>query len=430
MNKVVKEVLKAIKEAAKSKVCHPANLKKGDILSFLPEDVTDWEVRKAGGFTHILNTYFPLTEKDHQQISEAKELSTYVRQLETKLGEKLKTEERFKEAIDANIKPLKVIPYKKSNKAKPQMKREIVGMLNDLHYGLKVIPEEVGNTNSFDWKEACRRTALFVKEMIDYKPHSRHEVQKLHLIINGDVIAGIIHALKTQGLDLLVHQVNGTMHILTHVLQALLAEFEEVEVYGISGNHDDSLHKRENGQRVSQEKYDAYTNNAFYGLSVAFRDNDRIKFNFPKTPYVFVNLLGGRAMVCHGDTIFSKALGNPGSSINVQKLSDAIHRFNIGEIAKSNKPIKLVLFGHVHTYAHFITSDGVEVYIAPSLSGTDPYVHGLNVNHNFIGQVVFESTEDFILGDSRLVRLNKADNDSSLDKIIPTFNRDLKWERK
>jgi len=34
-----------------------------------------------------------------------------------------------------------------------------------------------------------------------------------------------------------------------------------------------------------------------------------------------------------------------------------------------------VLFGHTHSYAHFITNDGVEIYNAPSLSGLDAYAH-------------------------------------------------------
>ena len=48
-------------------------------------------------------------------------------------------------------------------------------------------------------------------------------------------------------------------------------------------------------------------------------------------------------------------------------------------------------------------------------------------NNNFIAQPVFESTKDFILGDSRLIRLNAADQDPELDKIIPVYSKELKW---
>ena len=132
-------------------------------------------------------------------------------------------------------------------------------------------------------------------------------------------------------------------------------------------------------------------------------------------------------MFAHGDHVFSKAIGNVGTAINVKALSIAIKNFNSGEVVKGNAPIKLLLLGHVHCYAHFITDDDVEVYIAPSLSGADSYSHSLTINTNFAAQVVFESTPEFILGDSRLIRVLKADKLSELDKIIPTYNKELKW---
>jgi hypothetical protein len=108
-------------------------------------------------------------------------------------------------------------------------------------------------------------------------------------------------------------------------------------------------------------------------------------------------------------------------------MSEAIRDFNAGEISKGNKPVKLMLFGHVHTFAHFITNDGVEVYVSPSLVGLDAFAHSLTINNNFLAQPIFESTKDFILGDSRLIRLNAADNDNSLDKIIPVYEKELKY---
>jgi hypothetical protein len=124
-------------------------------------------------------------------------------------------------------------------------------------------------------------------------------------------------------------------------------------------------------------------------------------------------------MVVHGHNIFSKALGNIGRSINVKGLTEAIRDFNAGEIAKGNKPIKLLLLGHVHNFGHFVNVDGVEVVIAPSLSGLDTFAHGLTINSSLAGQVVFESTSKYVLGDMRLIRVHEADKDSSLDAIIP-----------
>lgn len=390
--------------------------------------ISERQVRNNGGLNQIRSKFFPETEKNLKQIASLKQDNTYVAKLEKQIGANQLLEERILETIQDNIKPLAKIRPKKLKKSKSKDKVEVVGMLNDTHIGVIVDPEEIGNINSFDFEVACRRFAYYVKSLSGFKLHKRDQVDKLHLVLNGDLIAGIIHGIDTKGIHLMVHQLNAALHIFTHVISNLLLEYPQIEVHGIAGNHDRSVHKN-HGQRAVGEVYDSYANAIFYGLSTAFRNNKQVSFNFPKSAYGFINLPAGRAMYAHGDHIFSKAMGNPGSSINVKGLTNAIRDFNSGEIAKGNKPIKLLLLGHVHTFAHFITTDGVEVYIAPSLSGLDSFAHSLTINNNFCAQVLFESTKDYILADSRLVRLTAADKDKSLDSIIPSYNKELKWNK-
>lgn len=426
-NAKLDKVLKAIKRSAKEIGINENEVTKVDIFSF-NDDVTDWDLRVLGGLDLIKRKFFPLQGKELDVIQENKQVSAYISKLEKQLGDKISLENEIKESIKKLIQPIPSIKLQNVKKQKSKVKREIVAVLNDTHYGLLVDKEEINGLNSFGWKEACRRTAMVISEAIDFKPHTRDEVEKVHLVLNGDIIAGLIHGLNYKGLDQYVHQLNGTLHILIYAVSNLLQNFNYVELHGISGNHEDAVHKREHGNRVLSEKYDSYLNTVLFGLSAAFRNNSRVKFNFPKTPYLFFDLPGGRAMAAHGDVLFSRALGNPGRNINVKLLGDEIRDFNAGLIAKGEDPVKLVLLGHCHSYAHFITKDGVEVYIAPSLSGIDGYAHSLNINTNFIGQVVFESTPDFILGDSRLIRVNKADDNSDLDNIIPIFTRELSWK--
>lgn len=423
----LKEILKAIKLVAKEEGVHPSAVNKAMLNSYV--EITEWELRKLGGLQNIVRANFPVEDKDLAVIEENKGRQAYVAKLEKLLGNKELQEQKVLEILSTKLKPIKPVKLVNFKKQKSKQKREIVMMLNDTHFGLVVKGDEVNDLNSYDWTEASRRVAMVIKEAIDFKPHTRNEVEKIHLVLNGDIIAGLIHGLNTQSLDLYVNQLNGTLHILTHALSQLLKHFKVVQVHGISGNHEDAVHKREGGNRVVTEKFDSYLNTVMYSLSAVFKDNKRVSFNFPKTPYLFFDLPGGRAMAAHGDTVFSKALGNPGTTINVKSLSEEIRKFNAGEVSRGKAPVKLVLFGHTHCFAHFITADGVEVYNAPSLSGTDGYAHSLNINHNFVGQLVFESTKNFILGDSRLIRVSHADKDASLDKIIPVFNRDLKWSK-
>lgn len=421
-----------IATAAIENQIRPQEVTKKHILK-LKSGPTSWELRKAligTSLDAIKDRFFPITQKELVEAEETKDILNHVKKLESKLAKREYFETKLLEAINQHIKPLPKISHKKFKATSTEQERQLVVMLNDTHYGLIVHPDEVNEVNAFGWEQACRRSAMMLKETLEFKLHNRDQVSKVHLVLNGDLIQGIIHGLMYSQMEKAVHQFNGAVHILTHFIQWLAQEFPQVEVHGMCGNHEDQPHKREHGKRVNAEKYDSYANMIFYALSAAFKDNAHVSFNVTKGVFLTMNLPAGRAAICHGDTVFSRALGNIGSSINVKNLSDEIRKFNEGEVSRGKTPIKLFLFGHVHNFAHFITSGGVEVYIAPSLSGTDGHSHGsYNANNNLIGQVVFESTPKFIMGDSRLIRLQEADHNVELDELIPVFKNSLKWSK-
>lgn len=357
---------------------------------------------------------------------ENKKLKSRVNLLEKVMGETESFKELLRSEIKSKLNPIVSIIQKPLPKKSCPDKREIVVVLNDMHYGTFVNKEEVNGLNEYGWKQASRRTAAVIKQAIDFKPHNRDKVERVHLIINGDILGGAIHGLTTKTIDLMVFQLNGALSILSHAITALAKEFPEVVVHATTGNHEEFLHKREGGKRAITETYDSFANHIFFSLSQIFANTKHIKFNVSKGLFLSVNLLGGRTLVTHGHVLFSKQLGNPASSINTRGLSDVIHRFNLGEIKKKKAPFKLALFGHVHTQANFTTNDGVQVYVAPSLVGLDAYAASLGINNNFCGQLIFESVPGYVMGDSRLVEVSKYDNDSSLDNIIPIYKRTLK----
>lgn len=421
-------VVEAIKETADALGIEPQLVKKNQILR--ETDLNEWEIRRVGSLKNIIDAYFPTSNKALKEIQEHKEIKKYINKLEKMVGEKEYFFETIEKAILKTVKPIKLKPYKFNNyKDKNPIRREMVGVINDSHYGLKVDSEEVGGCNSYDWLEACRRTAFFTKELIEYKPSVRDQVEKLHLVLNGDIISGFIHNFTGRDNDMVAIQMNGALHILTHAIARLGENFREIEVYGIPGNHEDFPHRREGGGRVMSQRYDSWANILYYALSVAFRDNPRIKFHFPKTPYVYIDTIGGRIMAVHGDTVFSAQIGNPGNNLNIKSLSDAINRFNAGEITNKHAPIKMVLIGHTHVEVSFTTFDGIKVYNAPSLSGIDAYAANLSINSNLVGQILFEVTERDIFGDSRLIRVDRGDTLKELDKIIPIYKRDLRWDK-
>lgn len=424
-----KIIAELIKRTANELGKKPQEITKANILK-ADENLTDWTLRNLGGLQAIKDRYFPLTTKDLVEISETKDVNNYIKQLEQKVAQRDSFQNKLISLVQDSLVPLPKIQPRKFKPSSTEQERQLVLMLNDTHYGLIVHSDEVNEVNSFGWTQACRRSAMMLKETLNYKHHNRNQVSKVHLVLNGDLIQGIIHGLQMDQMEKSIYQVNGATHILTHLIANLAQEFKEVQVHGLCGNHEDKPHKRDHGKRVSSEKYDSYANIIFYSLSTAFRASEHVSFNFTKGLHINIDLPAGRALIAHGDTLFSRAMGNPGTSLNVKNLSNEIRAWNAGEIAKGRPPVKLLLFGHVHFFAHFITNDGVEVYIAPSLSGTDGHSHGsYNANTNLIAQVLFESTPKFILGDCRLIRLNSADNNAEYDQLIPIFKNTLKWSK-
>lgn len=423
----LKKIIAGIQKAADAAGVHPSEVNKSLFFTHV-EDVTPWDLREVGGLAMVRNSHYPIVSKDLLTIREQKETGKYIKELENKLADKQSFEMALERGINKIVVPKSVQPYKPVTKKRNKLKRSVVVMLNDTHYGLLVNGAEVGGVNAFSWIEACRRSALLLKNVIDYKIDKRDDVDAVHLILNGDMIAGVIHDLTARTHELLIHQVNGAVHILTHFIEGLAANYPSVVVHGVSGNHDDAIHRREGG-RVLSHKYDSYTNMIYYTLSAVFRQAENIKFNFPQTLYGAISFPAGRLIYSHGDTMFSSVLGNPGNTLNTRRLSDAINRFNQGEIELKRAKGSIFMFGHVHTHTMFTTFDGVKVLIAPSLSGVDAYAASLSINHNQIGQLMFESTSEHLLGDSRLVELQDADSNASLDKIIPIFDNGLSFKK-
>lgn len=422
------KVVEAIKAAAKNLDKPPVLIKLSDLLSS-DYGVTEWDIRKLGGLDLIKKTYFPFEELELGEINKSKKEKSYISKLEKIVGEKLVAEELLSDHF-AKLEFPKLSPKPKTLPNKNTKDRHVVVSLNDVHYGLIVDPVEVGGVNKYGWTEASRRTALLAQQVAGYKIAHRDEVECLHVIFNGDMLQGIIHDLTARNSDLLALQQNGAIHILGNFIDYVRQHYKKVRVYGIKGNHDDPLHRREGGHRVTTHVYDSYITPVYYALSAMFYSDPNIEFIFEKGLYVNVNLPAGRLLVTHGDVLFSKQLGNNGTSINVKNLSDVINRFNAGELELGHDKVRMVLFGHTHNFATFKTFDGVLIYIAPSMSGVDNFAASLAINHNNVGQVIFESTPDYMYGDGRLVDLLSADKDASLDKIIPVYNRGLAWQKK
>src|SRR5271157_3209879 len=152
------------------------------------------------------------------------------------------------------------------------------------------------------------------------------------------------------------------------------------------------MHKQSKDRALSQ-KYDSFENIIFYALSQYFKNDPKVEIIVPKSPYAEVTVQGHRIYMTHGDGVFTT--GNPGKSINTERIEQQVHRINEEERKQNRKPFELFVFGHVHQAAHFQTNSGIQILINGSMIGTDSYAQGVGIMSNNPVQVMWETNSKF-----------------------------------
>lgn len=299
-------------------------------------------------------------------------------------------------------KPVKLAPKKKTN-------RTIVAHMSDTHIGVIIKEATMGGVNNFNPKVAARRFAYYFKTLAQYKTHHRKE-SDLVLVLNGDIIAGVIHGTDTANILSSANQHRVALNILSQAIAFISQYFGKVSVVCESGNHGRFMHKMNKG-RQTEEKWDSFETILYLSLEQRFCEYKNVKFVITPTPYTLMEIQGHKVLITHGDTVLN--VGQVGKSINVASITEQVN-----SISASVGKIDLVLVGHVHKSAYVILDNGTHLVINGTLSGTDEFAQSIGILSNNPIQQIFEMTPDEIVGDIRFVKVNKCDNDNTLDEII------------
>lgn len=397
--------------------------------------VSEWDLRKIGGYATVISTYFPIPDKALKDISINKQRKAYVSKLEKQVGSWEAFEEQLTESIVKHLATLKVQPTILNEKAtKAYMKsvektelhdsspRSICVALTDLHFGTNVSSAELGGKNEFNWNIAARRFGFIMEQLETYKMELRSLHEEVVFLLGGDLIGGIIHNQEGPDYDLITFQVNGALSYFIQAFEHIKAFYPKIRVVCQPGNHGRMMHKQSKDRALSQ-KYDSFENIIFYALSRYFQNDPKVEIIVPKTPYAEVTVQGHRIFMTHGDGVF--VTGNPGKSINTDNIDKQIQRVNAEERNKNRKPFELFVFGHVHQPAHFLVSSGAHVIINGSMIGTDSFAQGVGIMSNNPVQVVWEMNSKFAVGDSRWLFVAEADKEKRLEKIIKPYSYEL-----
>lgn len=426
----VKEINKlfvdSMKKVAKALVKDPGEVTKAEFLANDVHEISEWNMRKTGGFTNMKKLFFAPPVDDPATKYGSRIVNSHRNKVEKWYGTERFMEEEILKRLEESLKKDLIRMHPPVNKAvkskskKVKKTRTILAHLSDTHYGANIDSSEVGQVNHYNWEIAARRTALFVDQIVNYKPHYRDET-KLIFCINGDILAGVIHDQEWFA-DLLTIQFMGSLDILTQAISYLATQFKEVEVCCSPGNHGRAMHKTSKS-RASTHKWDSYETILYGALKkVVESKHKNVTVNIPKAPYTIIKAHGHCFFMTHGDTVLN--VGNPGKSLNIKDINEQINKLNASELGGDDK-FAVVLVGHVHTPTVQLTESGCMLMINGCLSGVDPFAQSIGIFESHPTQKLFEITDKHSVGDIRLIQVKEADDKKELDKIISPYRGDL-----
>jgi predicted phosphodiesterase len=415
MARPLETILEEIVRVAEELDVNPRNLRRTE---FLPNsEVTKHDLEVYGGFSKLRTDAAHVHGVDnHKDMSASRGVelrNSYVRKLERTvatadyLSEKLLTG-----MVDIFEKHPIVLPttHAKPKKVKKQ-ERMLTLLWSDLHFGLDVDPREV-YSSEFNWRIAARRMAKCCLQAASWKPEYR-ENTTLQVVLNGDILAGIIH-LSEANIKEIQEQIWGATAILSHALGFLRQHFSKINVLCLPGNHDRETYR--SSERAVSQRWNSYAHSVFMGLKIWFRADKSVFVDVPMSGMGSYETPGGHLVFAsHGDT--EPSTSNVGKSFDVEKTTKALLKLNSSNTF--SKKIEVVLFGHWHQPSMFMLPDGTTCIVNGALIGSDPFAqNGVGFFNSMPAQVMFESVPGFPVGDFRVVQLRDADLDESLDKII------------
>lgn len=386
----------------------------------------EWEFRKRGGFRQFVSDAFGVTHQpaDIVSIRGTARRNREFRRLEREFGD-LSHSRAWIEDMMARVfevSPIRVSPYKPKSVKRlraSQVERWNVGHFSDIHWGINIDPFEVEG-NVYNMTVAARRFAKVVDALANYKLDHRSECGGLVMNFAGDILQGCIH-IDDANQDLMCYQVAAAAQYITAAIDYLLNFYDAIRVPMTPGNHDRVITPAKGLSRTTAQKYDNFLTMVFTAVQMAFRQDPRVTFEVPRTPYTTFKIFDRTWATTHFDTVLQ--IMSPDKSVDVAKLASQLDRINAG--LPDSERIQALLGGHVHTCLYLGLSNDVDLFVNPSLSGTDAFAQSIGFLRSRRGQWIIESTRDYRVGDHRCVWAEDADADAAYDAIIPPFDYGL-----
>lgn len=312
----------------------------------------------------------PLKDAEERRFR-ARELAREREQLEAVAGER-----SFREYLAGLIR--ESIPtvdwppkYREAARTKESVTESLLLLLSDWHAYEIVKSERVLGLNEFNADVLARRVwrvIQSVRSIADRLRAGGYRFPKLIVAANGDMISGTIHEVERHSdAPNVIQAAIGCGLLLAESLRDLAASFEDITVYGTSGNHG----RLPDHRRVSQKDPSRSWDYLIYAVAqTALAEVKNVKFVLPDSYSVVYPVEGWNIYQGHGHDIKSW------QNIPFYGISRAATGLNALRVA-AGKPIHYFLFSHFHNPGS-ITAPGGEYFVNGSLiGGTEYSVNGL-----------------------------------------------------
>jgi metallophosphoesterase superfamily enzyme len=231
--------------------------------------------------------------------------------------------------------------------------------ISDFHIGATV--KNVAG-NNYNYKIAKKRVDDIIRQTIDYC--STFEITDLRIVCLGDICEQLFMRNVNQAFECefnFSEQIVKATELLIH-LYTSLAQYFNVEVAGISGNHD-----RMNGQKADNILEDTVMNvvNYIIQLFISLSKIPRLTYNCTDESHLsyLLEINNSPILFVHGDN-------------DTKKDKNKLQRYS--QVYK--KPLKAVIMGHYHHYEVIERDYGqMEVFVG-SLMGRNTYNKKLKTN--------------------------------------------------
>ncbi len=346
-------------------------------------------------------------EKDKPSIEEEARLMIDSRKERVcELGEKRKMNEYLEnlaksELIFEKIKssitqvPLVTPPrVKQLKRKKGNNPQEAFMLVSDVHVGLAVVPEEVGNLGEYNISIFKKRLENYTSKVINITESHRgsHDIDTLNVAFLGDLVHGgndagswgFLHSEQN-----VMDQVFTACSSFLEMLAKLSQTYSNIKVHCVYGNHGRIA------KRGVEKKFVNWDYLIYKWMEASMNQYDNIDFTIPRGAFQIAESLGNKFLLIHGDQarswsgipwyglqrLESKYRSVLDGNKTIEKMWQEMNDKGIDPYSVEGtkfayqymKSFDYMILGHFHTMGEVETPSGGRIMMNASFIGADDY---------------------------------------------------------